>query len=129
MESVRDIVSTAALIIRGPIRMERYSIVTVARNEEAYIEGLIKSVISQTVLPLKWTIVDDGSTDQTRDIVTSYLDRYPFIELVLHKRNGPRDFSIKAWAINKAMAKINASEIAVFGMIDADIELPVDYCE
>ena len=43
-----------------------YVLVTPARNEEDYIEGVIESVASQSVLPLKWIIVSDGSTDQDR---------------------------------------------------------------
>jgi len=37
-----------------------YVLVTPAHNEEAFIEKTIQSVIQQTVLPLKWVIVDDG---------------------------------------------------------------------
>jgi len=46
-----------------------YVLITAARNEEAYIEKTIKSVISQTILPKKWVIVSDGSTDRTDEIV------------------------------------------------------------
>ncbi len=41
-----------------------YVLITPARNEEAFIEKTIESVIHQTVLPVKWVIVDDGSTDR-----------------------------------------------------------------
>ena len=37
----------------------RYVIVTTARNEEAYIEKTIRSMIAQTLLPEKWIIVSD----------------------------------------------------------------------
>ncbi len=42
-----------------------YVLVTPSRNEEAFIEKTIESVIHQTVLPVKWVIVNDGSTDRT----------------------------------------------------------------
>ena len=51
----------------------RYVLITPARNEEAFIEKTIQSVIKQTVLPLKWVIVDDGSTDKTPGIVSRHL--------------------------------------------------------
>ena len=46
-------------------RFPPYVLITPARNEEAFIEKTIQSVISQTVLPAKWVIVNDGSTDTT----------------------------------------------------------------
>ena len=42
-----------------------YVLITPARNEAQFIELTIRSVVSQTVKPLKWVIVSDGSTDGT----------------------------------------------------------------
>ena len=50
-------------------------LITPARNEAAFIELTIKSVVAQTVLPLKWVIVSDGSTDGTDEIVTKVCSR------------------------------------------------------
>ena len=50
----------------------KYVLITAARNEEAFIGNTIKSVIAQTVLPTKWVIVSDGSTDRTDEIVKGY---------------------------------------------------------
>jgi hypothetical protein len=41
----------------------RFVLITPAHNEEALIKKTIESVISQTILPMRWVIVDDGSTD------------------------------------------------------------------
>ena len=49
-----------------------YVLVTPARNESEFIERTIQSVLKQTILPLKWVIVSDGSTDGTDDIVSRY---------------------------------------------------------
>jgi len=57
----------------------KYVIVSPARNEEAFIEKTIESVAKQTVLPLKWVIVNDGSTDDTGNIVRRFLGKYPWI--------------------------------------------------
>jgi len=46
-----------------------YVLITPARNEEKHMEELIRSMICQTVLPSKWVIVNDGSTDATASIV------------------------------------------------------------
>ena len=59
-----------------------YVLITPARNEAQFIELTIKSVMAQTVLPLKWIIVSDGSTDGTDDIVRKYVADHPWVELV-----------------------------------------------
>jgi len=51
-----------------------YALITPAHNEEAFIEKTIESVLSQTVLPIKWVVVDDGSTDGTVQIAKSRPD-------------------------------------------------------
>ncbi|PYK81009.1 MAG: hypothetical protein DME38_01365, partial [Verrucomicrobia bacterium] len=59
-----------------------FVLITPAHNEEALIKKTIESVISQTILPMRWVIVDDGSTDSTAAIVSPYLPKYPWIEMV-----------------------------------------------
>src|SRR5215472_8640697 len=54
---------------KEPIPM-RYVLITPVRDEVRFIELTIKSVVAQTVRPLKWVIVSDGSTDGTDDIVS-----------------------------------------------------------
>ena len=46
--------------------MTKYVIITPARDEEAYIEKAILSVVAQTIRPAQWIIVDDGSRDRMR---------------------------------------------------------------
>ena len=58
-----------------------YVLVTPARNEAALIEQTIRSVINQTVLPMKWVIVSDGSTDGTDEIVKKYESEFKWIKL------------------------------------------------
>ena len=60
----------------------KYVLITPARNEEAFITKTLDSMVTQTVLPERWVIVDDGSTDHTAEIVEEYAKRYPWIELV-----------------------------------------------
>ena len=59
-----------------------YVIVTPARNEAQFIELTLKCVVEQTILPLRWVIVSDGSTDGTDEIVRKYASVHPWIELV-----------------------------------------------
>ena len=54
--------SGAAMTARVP----RYVLITPARNEVAYIENVLRSVIAQTTRPVRWVIVSDGSTQPYR---------------------------------------------------------------
>ena len=51
---------------------KEYILITPVRNEGKVIESVIKSVQSQTILPKKWVIVDDASTDGTGEIARKY---------------------------------------------------------
>ena len=44
----------------------KYVVITPVRDEENYIRFTIQSMINQTLRPQEWIIVDDGSTDKTR---------------------------------------------------------------
>jgi poly-beta-1,6-N-acetyl-D-glucosamine synthase len=70
--------------------MTRYAIVTPVRNEEQHLERTIESVLSQTVLPAEWVIVDDGSTDGTGAIIDRYATQVPWIRAVHRADRGFR---------------------------------------
>jgi len=48
------------------------SVIIPARNEEASLATCLESVISQTELPFEFIVVDDHSTDRTREITESF---------------------------------------------------------
>ena len=58
--------------------MPDYVIITPAHNEEEFIENTINSMIAQTVRPVKWVVVNDGSKDRTGNIVNHYAQRHDF---------------------------------------------------
>lgn len=60
----------------------RLALITPARNEAQFVELTIQSVIAQSVRPVRWVIVSDGSTDGTDEIVTKYAAENLWIELV-----------------------------------------------
>ena len=64
----------------------KYVLITPARNEEAHIARILDSVTVQSVLPRKYVVVSDGSTDSTDTIVMDYTRKFKFIELVHVKR-------------------------------------------
>ena len=61
--------------------LPKYVLITPARNEANFIELTLKSVVAQSARPVKWVIVNDGSTDGTAEIVKKYASANPWIEL------------------------------------------------
>jgi glycosyltransferase involved in cell wall biosynthesis len=106
-----------------------YVLITPARNEEAFIEKAIESVVHQTILPLKWVIVDDGSTDATPDIVSRYLARHPWIELVRRPQRLDRSFAGKVQAFNAGYERVKDLQYEVLGNLDGDISFDEDHFE
>ncbi|WP_024296783.1 glycosyltransferase [Methylomicrobium lacus] len=98
-----------------------YILLTAAKNEELYISKAIESVLRQSILPLAWFIMDDGSVDQTREIVQSYTDTYAFIRLYSTNNIGKRSFGSKDRAINAAYELARQLEFDFIGVQDADI--------
>ena len=107
----------------------KYVIITPARNEEQYIEKTIKSVISQTILPLKWVIVNDGSTDRTAEIVSAYAEGHDWIELVSLPQRIDRHFAAKVQAFNAGHKKLDGIDYDFIGSLDADISFEPEYFE
>ena len=104
-----------------------YVLITPARNEAAFLEQTIQSVIGQTVPPTRWVIVSDGSTDGTDEIVQKYAARYPWIELVRMGERKERDFAGKVGAFNAGRAQLQGIEYDVIGNLDADITFDPEY--
>lgn len=106
-----------------------YVLITPAHNEEDFIEKTIQSVIFQTVLPKKWAIVNDGSTDGTDDIIKRYAKHHDWIEFVRLSQHTDRQFAAKVHAFNAGYERIKNSEYAIIGNLDADISFEKDYFE
>ena len=106
-----------------------YVLITPARNEAAFIEKTIESMIHQTLLPVKWVIVDDGSTDQTPEIVKRYLVQYPWIEMVQMPQRRDRSFAAKVGAFNAGCESLRNLNYEVIGNLDADLAFDAGYCE
>jgi len=68
-------VVSPGLSARTPILSSRrpaVSIIVPARNEEASLGDCLRSLVAQTNVPVEIIVVDDGSTDRTREIAESF---------------------------------------------------------
>jgi glycosyltransferase involved in cell wall biosynthesis len=106
-----------------------YVLITPARNESDFIELTLKSVVAQTMPPVKWVIVNDGSTDGTGDIVTRYAAAHPWIELVQMPERRERHFAGKAHAVSAGCKTVTELHYDIIGNLDADVSFEPDYFE
>ena len=107
----------------------RYVLITPARNEARFIEQTILSVVSQTVMPTRWVIVSDGSTDGTDAIVDRYASTHDWITLVRTPEHAERNFAGKVRAFNAGYALLHDLGYDVIGNLDADITFDESYFE
>jgi len=107
----------------------RYVLMTAAYNEEAFIARTIESVVAQTMLPARWIIASDGSTDRTDEIVSSFAGRYAFIQLLRVERSHLRGVISKINALSLAYKQLEQVKHDFVGNLDADVSLPDTYFE
>jgi glycosyltransferase involved in cell wall biosynthesis len=105
----------------------QYLLITPARNEEAFLELTIQSVVNQTVRPKRWLIVSDGSTDRTDEIVARFAQQHDWIELLRMPQRETRDFGGKAQCFNAGYARIQRLPHDAVASLDADITFDRDY--
>jgi biofilm PGA synthesis N-glycosyltransferase PgaC len=107
-----------------------YVIISPVRDEEEYLERTIETVLHQTVRPSRWVIVDDGSRDQTPQILQRYGEEYPWITSLRIERSGERQLGlteIQAFAAGYKLIEDTPFDYVV--KLDCDLELPQDYFE
>jgi len=109
------------------VTLPNYVLITPARNEAQFLEATIMSVVMQTVRPIKWVIVSDGSTDGTDEIVRKYATHHSWIELVRMPERRERHFAGKVHAFNAGYAKVQALDYEALGNLDADVSFEPDY--
>ena len=107
----------------------KYVLITPARNEVEYIGQTIESVVAQTVLPVKWVIVSDGSTDGTDDIVKEYTVKHKWIQLVRMPERAERHFAGKVHAFKSGYERVQGLKYDIIGSLDSDITFDPEYFE
>lgn len=109
---------------------DAYCIISPARNEEEYLRKTLDSVLGQSVLPRRWIIIDDGSTDSTPQILAEYARKHPLIEVYSRVDRGRRALGGGVVEVfNQGLAYLADDPAPFVCKLDVDLILPPRYFE
>jgi len=105
-------------------------IITPARDEAQYISKTITCMVEQTIYPVQWIIVDDGSKDSTGKIVQDFMKKYSFIDYIYIPDRGYRKPGAGVvTAFYEGYNLIKNHDYDIIAKMDADIRLPKNMIE
>lgn len=108
----------------------RYVIVSPVKDEEQYVEKTLRATIRQTVKPSHWVIVDDGSHDQTPEILDRYTRSHPWIRVLRINRDAIRQLgSAEIRAFQAGYQLVSAEDFDFIVKLDCDLDFAPDYFE
>ncbi len=114
----------------GERRQGDYCLISPARNEAEYICETLDSVLGQTVLPKRWIIIDDGSTDETAQILADYAARTSWIEVHSRVDRGRRALGGAVVEVfNQGLELLGDDPVEFVCKLDVDLVLPPRYFE
>lgn len=104
------------------------SVIMTAYNSSGFIRDAIESILNQTYNDLELIVIDDGSVDETGNIVNSFKDRR--IKLIRNETNQGQSF-FRNLAIKEAsgsfIAIMDSVDIAYYNRIDKQINYLIEH--
>jgi len=108
----------------------RYVVITPCKNDALLLPCIFGSLLTQTVRPDRWVIVDDNSSDWTFSLATSLAQRYDWIHVArMEEGNKGRRRSGGATAFLSGYELVKDLAFDFVANLDADVSLPPDYFE
>jgi len=112
------------------MKTARYVLISPVRNESVFLPATIASVMAQTVTPLEWVIVDDGSTDGTPRLAEECARKWKWVKLVSRRDRGfDRVGQGIAEAFNEGLHHLAEKEWEFIVKLDGDLSFEPDYFE
>lgn len=112
----------------------RYVLCTPMRNERRLLPELLDTVRAQSVLPALWLVVDDHSTDGSREWLEHEARDLGWVVVLeapedAHEYLGGHIARIKSWGLAQAVQRAQERGCApdYCGILDADVLLPADH--
>jgi glycosyltransferase involved in cell wall biosynthesis len=116
--------------------VRRYILVTAAKNEGENLPKTIQSVAEQTIKPAVWVIIDDGSTDNTPQILEEANEKYDWIQSVRLEEGTGRDLGFHLSSVVKRAFELaadyctkNELDYECMGNVDGDMILEPAFFE
>jgi poly-beta-1,6-N-acetyl-D-glucosamine synthase len=108
----------------------QYVVISPVRDEEKFIAGTVRSVIEQTVRPAEWSIVNDGSSDKTGEILDAYAAEHSWIRVVHRANRGFRKSGGGVVeAFNDGYRTLSVKDWDFIVKLDGDLVFAPDYFE
>ncbi|MEM6739070.1 MAG: glycosyltransferase [Pseudomonadota bacterium] len=106
----------------------RYVLISPCRNEAVHMRRTLDAVLAQSVPPALWVIVDDGSTDETPDILAAYAERSSILRIVRCADRGRRAVGPGVIeAFYAGLATVDVADFDYLCKLDLDLDLPTTY--
>jgi biofilm PGA synthesis N-glycosyltransferase PgaC len=110
-----------------PRHNRRYALVTPAHNEADFLPRVVASMAAQTLLPAKWVIIDDRSTDDTWSVISAAARQHSFIEPIRVTGISTRQLGSNVVHLFNLGYGLLPADIPFVVKMDADVLLPPDY--
>lgn len=115
---------------------QRYVLCTPMHNERLLLPELVASVRAQSVVPTAWVVVDDHSSDGSREWLQEATVDLPWVSVLSTPEDateylGGHIARIKSWGLEQAVLRGDTlgGPIDFCGILDADVVLPQDHYE
>ena len=110
-------------------KLSSYNLITPVKNEEEHLPKLAHCVVNQSHPPEVWVIIDDGSTDRTREIIKGLTSEHRWIHTIQSEQSGERTFGshfaeIVRTALDKSVEL--SGDVKYLIKVDADVRFHDD---
>lgn len=106
--------------------MPKVSVIVPVYNVENYIEKCLNTLVNQTIQDIEIIIVNDGSTDNSKNVIEKFIKKYPEKIVYLEKENGglsdARNYGLP-YAKGEYIAFLDSDDYVEFDMYERMYEV------
>lgn len=108
----------------------KYIVISPVRDEEKHVQRTLESMARQSVKPVRWIIVDDGSRDRTPEMLDRYEEEVDFVSVVRDRGGQVRQpGAAVVRAFNRGYEAARGLDYDLIVKLDCDLSFEADYFE